>query len=74
MFLSLCAEREFGQLGWNGSKKALSEEPERFDSFLTFFGQICGVAKYCCAPGLAFSMPNWPKSLEFIFAARALFS
>ena len=34
MFLSLCAEREFGQLGWNGSKKALSEEPERFDSFL----------------------------------------
>ena len=36
MFLSLCARPEKRQLGCNVSKKALFEEPRRFDSFLTF--------------------------------------
>ncbi len=38
MFLSLCPWPEKRQLGWNGSKKAPFEEPERFISLLTFFG------------------------------------
>lgn len=35
MFLSLCARPGKWQLGWNDCKLA-SEEPETFDSFLTF--------------------------------------